>query len=219
MEADLFDNITMPMEENGNVPHKYMQNASEIAEEEPVGDTSIISGGTPKKEAKKRLYEETLSQNEYVENQEHTNVEESPKKKRKKHQSVEVDGSEDRSAIKTSLKHRDSLQNLDIAVDSSVAGGTAEMLSSSSQEHIAKKSKKKKRKDHPTLESSLNNGVTEDSLITEDSTLEGLETEQETTKKKHKQKHIALPSSQETLTDASIIQLETPKIKKPKKKH
>lgn len=224
MEADLFDNITMPMEENGNVPHK-MQNASEIAEEEPVGDTSIISGGTPKKEAKKRLYEETLSQNEYVENQEHTNVEESPKKKRKKHkhQSVEVDGSEDRSAIKTSLKHRDSLQNLDIAVDSSVAGGTAEMLSSSSQEHKAKKSKKKKRKDHPTLESSLNNGVTEDSLITEDSTLEGLETEQGTTKKKHKkkhkQKHIALASSQETLTDASIIQLETPKIKKPKKKH
>lgn len=216
MEAEIAN--TMPMEENGNVPHHNEQNASEIAEEQPVGDTSILSGAPSKKVAKKRLYRETLSQNEDAENQEHTILEESPKKKRKKHklkevlsqnESEEVDGAGDHSAI------NDSLQSTDVIVDSSVV----EVLSSSSQEHRAKKSKKKKRKDHHNLESSLHNGLTEDSFITDDCTLEGLETEQEITKKKRKKKHKNTHMSEETLEDAAIIQQETPRMKKHKKKH
>ncbi|KAM3929220.1 DNA-directed RNA polymerase I subunit RPA43 [Leptodactylus fuscus] len=263
MEAELVNKInSMAEDQNTNVILRTVQNGSEISEEGAVVETSTLSEDTLKKIGKKRTFEETLSLNESTGEQGDANfsLEEAPKKKQKKHdhqeapsqdQPVEVDGSGDNSVTETSFqpteqilnrekrkkkKHKESLQDIaiDVALDHSAVGLDSESGVPSSLEHHVKKSKKKKHKDHPDLESSLVNGVTEDSLTLEDSTLEEAETQLlGSTKKKHKKKHknapltpdldpgkgIALTSSQETSTDVSITQQETPQKKKHKKKH
>ncbi|XP_056374368.1 DNA-directed RNA polymerase I subunit RPA43 isoform X2 [Hyla sarda] len=240
MESDATEKLNaMSKEQNANVPNEG-QNSTETSGEGAAGMTSILSGDSSKKKGKKRLLEETLSQNECMENQDDANVSlvETPKKKRKKqkHQevpsqdhSVGVDGSAYNSAMENLLTHPDSTQDVDI--DASVDSGVVGLDNVSSQEHKTKKPKKKKHKDHPDLESSVPNGITEGSLI-EDNIL-GLETEPGNAKKKHKKKHkntseiqdqgpangIVSASSQETPVDDLIIHQEAPKVKKHKKKH
>ncbi|XP_069816575.1 DNA-directed RNA polymerase I subunit RPA43 isoform X2 [Dendropsophus ebraccatus] len=228
MEAEAIENFNaMSVEQNANVPDNDAQNSTEIPEEDTAGETSILSGHTSKKKSKKRSFEETLSQNEGTESQgdESLSLVETPKNKRKKrkHQeplsqdSVEVDG------------HNQ--DDHDATLDSSVVGleNTSEVTSS--KEHKSKKSKKKKRRDYPNLESSVQNGIMEDSLVTDDSILTS-ETDHGSTKKKHKRKHkasttldqdsengVVTASSQESPIDYFITQQETPKVKKHKKKH
>ncbi|KAG9476279.1 hypothetical protein GDO78_003050 [Eleutherodactylus coqui] len=201
-------------EQNANLPDNEVQNGSEVAEEAVVGETSILPEASPKRIGK-RLFEETLSQNECIENQEDTNLslEEAPKKRRKKHRHLEV-LPQDHSveAMEISSIHQDSLRNTDndVAVDSSVGGLDDMLVVPSSQERKAKKSKKKKRKDHLDHESSVNSIITEESSIMGDSMLEGLGTELGTTKKKHKKHKNASMILDEDPTAASASSLETP---------
>ncbi|XP_040289626.1 DNA-directed RNA polymerase I subunit RPA43 [Bufo bufo] len=253
LEAEAIKKLNvMSEEQNSNVPSGEVQDI-EIA----VDETSILSENTTKKKGKKRLFEETVSQNACLENQQDPNLslEEAPKKKRKKHkhqealsvdQPLEVDGSGVNSALEDSVmdistqseykimnkkskkkKHWESLTNSDngVAVDDGVVELDSMSVVPSSQEHKTKKSKKKKHKINSDLESSLLNGMTEDSLVSGDGTLEELETELGATKKKHKKKNkntsmdldLALASS-ETPPDNVLIQQETRKIQKHKKR-
>ncbi|KAG9476280.1 hypothetical protein GDO78_003050 [Eleutherodactylus coqui] len=217
-------------EQNANLPDNEVQNGSEVAEEAVVGETSILPEASPKRIGK-RLFEETLSQNECIENQEDTNLslEEAPKKRRKKHRHLEV-LPQDHSveAMEISSIHQDSLRNTDndVAVDSSVGGLDDMLVVPSSQERKAKKSKKKKRKDHLDHESSVNSIITEESSIMGDSMLEGLGTELGTTKKKHKKhKNTSMILDEDPIAGAAsflgtpaknVIQQETSKKKRHK---
>ncbi|XP_075684783.1 DNA-directed RNA polymerase I subunit RPA43 [Rhinoderma darwinii] len=218
METKAIEKLSsMSEEQTVNVSDDEVQNGSEIAEEGAVGETKKKKRGKRFYEETLSQNEYIVNQGDAD-----LSLEEAPKKKRKKHKhqealsqdlSVEVDGSGDNSAVLDSVmdssyqsteiilargskkkKRRDSLQNSDhdVAVDRSMVGLDSMSVISSSEERKAKKSKKKKHKGHSDLESSLQNGITEDSSFTGDSTLEGLEREPGSLKKKHKKKHTVL---------------------------
>ncbi|XP_072009909.1 DNA-directed RNA polymerase I subunit RPA43 [Engystomops pustulosus] len=238
----------VPNEENANLPQDEEQKGSEIDEdgsdcetssvssqksrkrvfEEIVSqeETNVNSEEAPKKKRKKP--QEALSQDQSEEaggSGDNSATQESVMET--SHQSSEIALKRERKRKKLQGSLQDSVN--DAAADSSVVELDSISVDPSNQEHSTKKSKKKKPKDHSDLDNSLINGVAEDSVTSTDNTLEA---EPGTAKKKQKKKYKDFSmikdqdpanggdpaSSHETPANSSIIQLETPTLKKHRKK-
>ncbi|XP_063777820.1 DNA-directed RNA polymerase I subunit RPA43 [Pseudophryne corroboree] len=208
------------------------ENVSEVVESQ--GKASVSLEEIPKKKRKKQKHNEVAAENVYAEvDGGHSAMEDTILES----SCQSVDESFKKAGKKK--KYQDSLQNTDHTSersDRSMLGLDGESLVPLNQYNKTKESKKKKRSHLSDPDINFQNGIT-DSSVADNSTLEeiGVESETflETTQKKHKKKQrrsSTVPDpdlepandddavNEQSLSESFVVQQETPKLKKHKKK-